>query len=408
MTSASVFLGELRISREFHPRRPERRWLRETARVRAMPVIVVALAAVLLGPASAVFAVVVSDNFSDGNDTANPTWTHMDGLINSTGRVWDASTGQYYMHTNNDSTNPGVEGRGFFGSYVEQNFTDVRVAVDIVDFSAAQLENPTPYIFGVGARLRGVNDLNSDGDFLDANEINAQPTPENGLSLRGYMYGYEPFESFGSPTGGEMVLYQFDGGGPTDVRSEKVHLDNTKDYRFVLEVVGSTLHGQVFNLTDGGILIAEQFRDVAIEPQDGEPVYTNGYSGVFGIGSSIAGADAQLTVDNFQTETLAACDYNHNGVTDAGDYVLWRKTLGKTGPNGNPPTSFNDMRANGAFSVGYTQTIEANDYDFWRAHFGASTAGGSGLGAPAGVPEPASAVLGLIGLVSIWCIRRRF
>jgi hypothetical protein len=127
---------------------------------------------------------------------------------------------------------------------------------------------------------------------------------------------------------------------------------------------------------------------------------------VFGIGSSVAGADEQLTVDNFVTESLAAGDYNHNGVTDAADYILWRKTLGQTGPNGNPPTSFGNMGANGAFSVGYTQTIDGADYDFWRAHFGTSAAG-SGVAGPAGVPEPASAALALIALVSACFIRRR-
>jgi hypothetical protein len=375
------------------------------------------LGALSLGSSHSARALVITDNFSDLNDTANPAWTHLDGVLNSTGRTFDASTGQYFLHTNNDSTNPGVEGIGFLGSYVGTDFNDVRVAVDIPGWTPAELEQPTPANFGVAARLHGVHDLNADGDMLDANELNEQPSGD-GLGLRGYFYGYEPFQGFPSPTGGEMVLYIFDGGGDTDVRSEKVHLDNTKTYRFVLEVVGPSLHGQVFNLTDGGVMVAEQFRDLSVEPistdHDNNPVtppvvhvpYADGFSGIIGIGSSIAGGEAQLTVDNFETQSLAAGDYNRNGVTDAADYVLWRNTLNETGPNGNPPTSFGNMAANGAYSVGYTQTIDAADYTFWRSHFGTTPTPGSGSGLGSGsVPEPSAAVLALLGLVTMFCRR---
>src|SRR5687767_4356798 len=40
-------------------------------------------------------AAAIFDNFSDLNDTVNPTWTHLDGLTASSGQTWDASTGQY-------------------------------------------------------------------------------------------------------------------------------------------------------------------------------------------------------------------------------------------------------------------------------------------------------------------------
>lgn len=383
--------------------------------------IVTALAMLLLGSVPTAYAIVVTDNFDDGNDTVNPTWTRMDGTLNNTGRVWDASSGQYYLRANNDSTNPGVEGYGFVGSYVGPSFRNVRVVADFVDVTEAQLENPTPIYFGVAARLHGVNDLNSDGDTLDPDEVNAQPTPENGLSLRGYMYVYEPFQGFPNPAGGEMVLYIFHGGGDSDVRSQKVRLDYTKDYRFVLEVVGSTLHGQVYNLTDGGILVAETFRNLDVEPQnvnhDGNPAtpsiphvpYVEGYSGVIGVGSAIASSYFQFTIDNFLTESLAAGDYNRNGTADAADYVLWRRTLGQTGPNGNPPTSFGDMRANGAVTPGYTQVIDGADYNFWKANFGTSVSGsGSGATSSTSVPEPVSGIMALVGLIGFYCSRPRY
>ena len=73
-----------------------------------------------------------------------------------------------------------------------------------------------------------------------------------------------------------------------------------------------------------------------------------------------------------------AGDYNHNGVVDAADYVLWRDTLGQTVTAGSGA----DGSADG--------TVNQADYDFWRAHFGNTS--GSGSLASANVPEPASLV----------------
>jgi hypothetical protein len=52
-------------------------------------------------------------------------------------------------------------------------------------------------------------------------------------------------------------------------------------------------------------------------------------------------------------------DYNLNGVVDAADYLVWRKTLGGT----NVPAY------SGADGDGDT-TIDQDDYVVWRAHFG--------------------------------------
>jgi hypothetical protein len=64
-------------------------------------------------------------------------------------------------------------------------------------------------------------------------------------------------------------------------------------------------------------------------------------------------------------------DYNDNGVVDAPDYVLWR--------NGGPLAN----------EVDTPGTVNAADYDAWRARFSNTSGSGSGLGAAA-VPEPAS------------------
>lgn len=388
--SWQIMRGRSRLGRMRVEQVVRRRGAVRTAILTTMMAVVIAMLPQMAA------AVVVTDDFSDLNDTANPVWSHLDGATGSTGQTWDASTGQYHLAAPSDGSAPGVEGFGFVGTNIATtSFTDVRVSADLVDF---------PNIGPAGSNFAIMARSNNNNNPLVQDFEN---------TLHAYSYQYEPGSDGGQ---GELVLSVFWAGGPKDVRSEKVYLDNTRDYRFVLEVIGSTLHGQVFDLTGGGVMVAEQWRDVIAEPvmldHDGSPftpdipheLYTSGYSGLYAYGYILA-TDADVTFDNFRTETAVAGDYNRNGATDAADYVLWRNTLGQTGPNGNPPTSFGDMRANGAVAVGYTQTIDAADYGAWRAGFG-TTASDSGLGNGSSVPEPSSIFLTMLGLAGL--LSRRF
>jgi hypothetical protein len=71
-------------------------------------------------------------------------------------------------------------------------------------------------------------------------------------------------------------------------------------------------------------------------------------------------------------------DYNGNGTVDAADYVAWR--------DGGP------IQNEGA-SPG---VIDDADYNFWRTRFGAT----SGSGSSTAVPEPATALLLIVGIVA--------
>jgi hypothetical protein len=77
----------------------------------------------------------------------------------------------------------------------------------------------------------------------------------------------------------------------------------------------------------------------------------------------------------------AVGDYNRNGVVDAADYVVWRNTLGQSGPGLAADGDPNDQVDNG-------------DYLVWKSHFG-ETAGSGALASVHGnaVPEPSTALL---------------
>jgi hypothetical protein len=74
-----------------------------------------------------------------------------------------------------------------------------------------------------------------------------------------------------------------------------------------------------------------------------------------------------------------AGDYNHDGLVDAADYVVWRNSLGDTGAG---------LVADG----NRDNIVDEGDYNIWRAHFG-ETASSTGSSAYALVPEPTTAWL---------------
>ncbi|MEX0643416.1 MAG: autotransporter-associated beta strand repeat-containing protein [Pirellulales bacterium] len=84
-------------------------------------------------------------------------------------------------------------------------------------------------------------------------------------------------------------------------------------------------------------------------------------------------------------------DYNDDGTVDAADFVMWRNNVGQ--PFGTLPHD----------STGVT--IGDAQYAQWRTNFGLSGGSSTALG-QSPVPEPASAILLLIGLAGL-CSRRR-
>jgi hypothetical protein len=82
---------------------------------------------------------------------------------------------------------------------------------------------------------------------------------------------------------------------------------------------------------------------VPLYDQRGEP-----FTRVFG---------GRIDIGAFESQTNALPgDYNFDGIGDAGDYAVWRKTL----------NSFTDLRADGNGNG----VVDQADYDVWRANFG--------------------------------------
>jgi hypothetical protein len=315
-------------------------------------------------------AVVVTDDFSDGNDTANPTWHHLDGAVGSPGQSWTVSNGQYRLldptTTTIGSQFPGLETVGFVGSYVDPSFTDVRLTTDFVDFVPP---GEASSFFGVAVRLNGNND---------------EPNLQTGIQLHGYTYHYEGTAAGGL---GEMVLGILHADGIKDIGSQQVTLDAAKDYRFSLEAVGNVLHGQVFELDGAGqavAMVAEKMRDLDANPPDPDNYdydpntpeapfvpYESGYSGVFGVGFFL-GSDADFTIDNFRTETVGSLpgDFDDNSVVDGADLTKWQGDFG--------PSAGSDADGDG--------DSDGADLLIWQQNVGAG-------GAVAAIPEP-----GAVGL----------
>ena len=130
------------------------------------------------------------------------------------------------------------------------------------------------------------------------------------------------------------------------------------------------------------------------------PAFVSGSAGdVFtSIGTSTAFGSiaATLSISTIVRTNFVAgsADYNHNGVVDMADYVLWRNTLGQSVTAGTGA----DGSANGI--------IDQADYNLWRSHFGMASGAGSGSLSSTSVPEPVSGLLLVIGAMLLFGFER--
>jgi hypothetical protein len=87
-------------------------------------------------------------------------------------------------------------------------------------------------------------------------------------------------------------------------------------------------------------------------------------------------------------------DYNGDHVVDAGDYIVWRKSLGMTGIG---------LSADGAGPDGVPDdVVDIVDYSYWRTNIGRSLFPvAAGASSATVVAEPTAAVLGFLGMFAV-------
>jgi len=115
------------------------------------------------------------------------------------------------------------------------------------------------------------------------------------------------------------------------------------------------------------------------------------------VNNTSIGAEAQATAVTtiVRTNLAPSADYNHNGIVDAADYVVWRNTLNQVVPPGTGASGDN------------SGVVDQGDYTLWRAHFGLPSGAGSGDSLSVNnVPEPTSAVLLIVGAMLALSRRR--
>jgi hypothetical protein len=101
-----------------------------------------------------------------------------------------------------------------------------------------------------------------------------------------------------------------------------------------------------------------------------------------------------LTI-TYESAAQPSGDYNGNGVVDAADYVMWRKTLDASA---TPAGSGADGDQSGM--------IDEGDYSHWQRRFGQTTSGVGG-GGSAVVPEPVPVLMLAVGLPLVFVANRR-
>ncbi len=229
-------------------------------------------------------------------------------------------------------------------------------------FRLAALSDGGGGIAGLVTRLRGVNTaaLNSPATFGWMTEIppgSGMPPIFNRTDAIGPYVEAVLLQDNSQPAGSLVYNIGHGAGTPGDWGTDPFGMGFNNA---ALLVTGTFVAGQIPSFVTG----------TGLDSQG------NVFSAV-GNSTAIAATVTTMVRDNLGAVLVG--DYNRNGVVDAADYVVWRKTLGQNVPGGSGADGDN----NGI--------IEQNDYSVWGANFG--TQSGLASATAAAVPEPASWLL---------------
>ncbi|HEX3598708.1 MAG TPA: dockerin type I domain-containing protein, partial [Lacipirellulaceae bacterium] len=223
------------------------------------------------------------------------------------------------------------------------------------------------------------------------------------LSLPGYVNGTGTFDKV-------AFSGTFSPGiGPVSLNLGSVQYDGTLDIEINGSMPGSDYDQLNHNIGDGTAQLGGTL-DVSLlnsfMPQAGDMfdilTAAGGISGTFDstmlpaltgdLFWSIIYGPSRVELAVEASAPILPGDYNHNGIVDAADYIVWRNTLGQSGTG---------LAADG----NNNGIIDAGDFDVWRAHFGQTAGSGAGAIANGSIPEPTALALLMLAAES-WCLRR--
>jgi len=152
---------------------------------------------------------------------------------------------------------------------------------------------------------------------------------------------------------------------------------------------GTVVHQMFFNTQfethgGGGWLRVVEFLE------DGTTVRVRTYSPFYDMARTNAQYEFEFQISQLPLPPVLAGDYTGDGVVNAADFVLWRRTLGST----------MELAADG----NHNGIVDQADYNIWRRDFGATEAGSGQLAAA--VPEPATTGPLLLALLLLSGLRR--
>jgi hypothetical protein len=155
-------------------------------------------------------------------------------------------------------------------------------------------------------------------------------------------------------------------------------------------LAAGTQHDQIAvdgAVTLGGAMVVD-FQSFVPGPDVGDSftliTATDGIGGSFDSLIGTGGYNLQLFYDVESVQLVIGIpgDYNDDGTVGAGDYTVWRNTLGQSGPG---------LAADGDGSG----SVDQGDYAVWKSNYGTSAGAGAGA-ATSGVPEPGALALLLL------------
>ena len=176
---------------------------------------------------------------------------------------------------------------------------------------------------------------------------------------------------------GSIIAGNTAAGGSPDLRPDpdSVAMANSVSYSLIGDtsgsgITGATGTGNLLNVNpllgpladNGGPTKTHALLPGSPALDAGDPAITTGVDqrGLPRVvdGDAVSGARIDIGAFESQAPSFPNGDYNHNNTVDAGDYVLWRKTLGQTGVG---------LPANGDNSGASENIIDQADYTPWCA-----------------------------------------